>query len=561
MDCSPNYVRCIKSNDAKKADTFEFERVKHQTKYLGLLENIKVRRSGFSYRAEFHRFLERFRLLSKKIGMRTWRKSDKDGCKAIVRENRDILTDEEVQFGKSKIFIKTPEVFFALEARRTAKIGSFVEMIQTCWRKYAQLREYIQLKKQMFKTFRSNGKPTARYELYRSFDGEYVAESDVRAALKDIISFHASSTERILFSDHVQKLEPASDKTAHLVSRVLAITTKAIYVCANASTIQPTAGTSGGMCAGARPGKAGGSFGSRLTLCRRIDLANVNGIQLSKLADTAIALLVSPPVKMVTADKSHWLRDTETNVCMDTGVPFSFRRRRHHCRHTGKIFCDEVCQVKIPLPDLGHYTPVRVWDGVLGKVNIEMREDVLLFSEKKAEIAALLKKTIKKSPRLSFDNTFRLCPCPVPALSKTVASDVSFSPGSGDDISFSGSCTRGSVISARVPPSWALSESELKRRRAREEKRKRRQEAKRQKEMEASKKIRRRKQAEREAQRQERLAKKKEKRAKERARRKLEEEERQSSASKRRSNGPKLSQRMQGSAIAAFLAQKKNENE
>ena len=564
MDCSPNYVRCIKSNDAKKADTFEFERVKHQTKYLGLLENIKVRRSGFSYRAEFHRFLERFRLLSKKIGMRTWRKRDKDGCKAIVRENRDILSDDEVQFGKSKIFIKTPEVFFALEARRTAKIGSYAARIQSCWRRYATLREYIQLKKQIFKMFRSSGKPTARYELYRSFDGEYITEPDVNAALKDIIKFHssASSPERILFSDTIEKLQPSPDKTAHLVPRVFAITTKAVYICAGSSSISIFGrAAQGGMCAGNRPGKASGTFAGALTLCRRIKLGDINALQLSKLADTAIALLVSPSVKMSVPDKSHWLGDKETSVCMDTGVPFSFRRRRHHCRQTGKIFADEVCQTKLPLPDLGHYAPVRVWDGVLGKVNIEMREDILIFSEKKAEIAALLKKTIKRTPRISFDNVFRLCPCPVSSLTQTIAADVALSPSSGEELSFAGISSRGSTVTCGVPSSWALSESELKRRRAREEKRKRRQEAKRQKEMEASAKIRRQKQAEREALRQERLARKKEKRAKERARRKMEEDERMSSARKRHSNGPKLSQRMQGSAIAAFLAQKKGEHD
>jgi myosin-1 len=42
MECSPHYVRCIKSNDQKKALNVNAERVKHQIKYLGLAENIKV---------------------------------------------------------------------------------------------------------------------------------------------------------------------------------------------------------------------------------------------------------------------------------------------------------------------------------------------------------------------------------------------------------------------------------------------------------------------------------------------------------------------------------------
>lgn len=39
-------------------------RVQHQVKYLGLAENIKVRRAGFAYRSEFHRFLDRFAILA-----------------------------------------------------------------------------------------------------------------------------------------------------------------------------------------------------------------------------------------------------------------------------------------------------------------------------------------------------------------------------------------------------------------------------------------------------------------------------------------------------------------
>lgn len=59
MKCSPHYVRCIKSNDQRQPLRIDSERVKHQVKYLGLVENIKVRRAGFAYRAEYHRFLDR----------------------------------------------------------------------------------------------------------------------------------------------------------------------------------------------------------------------------------------------------------------------------------------------------------------------------------------------------------------------------------------------------------------------------------------------------------------------------------------------------------------------
>lgn len=34
-------------------------RVKHQVEYLGLRENIRVRRAGFAYRRVFNKFLQR----------------------------------------------------------------------------------------------------------------------------------------------------------------------------------------------------------------------------------------------------------------------------------------------------------------------------------------------------------------------------------------------------------------------------------------------------------------------------------------------------------------------
>jgi myosin-1 len=58
--CSPHYIRCIKPNDNKAYHDWDAQRVRHQVQYLGLLENVRVRRAGFAYRAEFDRFLRRY---------------------------------------------------------------------------------------------------------------------------------------------------------------------------------------------------------------------------------------------------------------------------------------------------------------------------------------------------------------------------------------------------------------------------------------------------------------------------------------------------------------------
>ena len=53
-------MRCIKPNEVKSPLLFEQERCRHQVEYLGLLENVRVRRAGFANRQTYPRFLQRY---------------------------------------------------------------------------------------------------------------------------------------------------------------------------------------------------------------------------------------------------------------------------------------------------------------------------------------------------------------------------------------------------------------------------------------------------------------------------------------------------------------------
>lgn len=64
MGKEPSYVRCIKPNDIKMAGKFDEQIVSHQVKYLGLMENLRVRRAGFAYRRPYEVFLQRYKCLS-----------------------------------------------------------------------------------------------------------------------------------------------------------------------------------------------------------------------------------------------------------------------------------------------------------------------------------------------------------------------------------------------------------------------------------------------------------------------------------------------------------------
>ena len=67
MMCSPSYIRTIKPNETKRPRDWDQKRVEHQVEYLGLKENIRVRRAGFAYRRPFEKFLHRYEIFCNRI--------------------------------------------------------------------------------------------------------------------------------------------------------------------------------------------------------------------------------------------------------------------------------------------------------------------------------------------------------------------------------------------------------------------------------------------------------------------------------------------------------------
>lgn len=57
--CQPHYIRTIKPNQNRSPSEYDDKAILHQIKYLGLQENIRVRRAGFAYRAEFSKMIQR----------------------------------------------------------------------------------------------------------------------------------------------------------------------------------------------------------------------------------------------------------------------------------------------------------------------------------------------------------------------------------------------------------------------------------------------------------------------------------------------------------------------
>ncbi|XP_048849763.1 unconventional myosin-Ig isoform X2 [Brienomyrus brachyistius] len=127
----PYYVRCVKPNEMKSPMLFDDARCQHQVAYLGLLENVRVRRAGFAYRQPYDRFLQRYKMTCEYTWPNHLMESDKEAVEAIVRQHGFC---EAVEYGHSKLFVRTPRSLFTLEQERNALIPILVLFLQKVWR-------------------------------------------------------------------------------------------------------------------------------------------------------------------------------------------------------------------------------------------------------------------------------------------------------------------------------------------------------------------------------------------------------------------------------------------
>jgi myosin I len=183
--CTPHYVRTIKSNDMKRSDFFDEARVLHQVKYLGLLENVRVRRAGYSYRQYFDKFLKRFKYTCPSTYPRPFRGTDKAACEAILsylQNEQNVVPPESYAIGTSKVFIRQPEHVLALEQSREAAFHALSATIQRAWRAYIQRKQLLRLKAKLDRTYQRRGKVRRADSVFRAYEGLYVDVDAVVAA-------------------------------------------------------------------------------------------------------------------------------------------------------------------------------------------------------------------------------------------------------------------------------------------------------------------------------------------------------------------------------------------
>ncbi|KAJ5238031.1 hypothetical protein N7489_008122 [Penicillium chrysogenum] len=253
MKAQPSYIRTIKPNDNKAPKEYNVGNVLHQIKYLGLQENVRIRRAGFAYRQTFDKFTERFYLLSPKTsyaGDYTWTGDVESGAKQILKDTR--IPPEEYQMGITKVFVKTPETLFALEAMRDKYWHNMAIRIQRAWRNYLRYRIECAIRIQRFWRRMTGGlelikvrdqghqvlqgrKERRRMSLLgsRRFLGDYLGVGNTGGPGEMIRNGAGiSGSDNVVFSCRAELLVSKFGRSSKPVPRILVLTSRHVYIVA-----------------------------------------------------------------------------------------------------------------------------------------------------------------------------------------------------------------------------------------------------------------------------------------------------------------------------------------
>ncbi|NXA94148.1 MYO1A protein, partial [Melanocharis versteri] len=141
---NPNYIRCIKPNDTKSAMVFTPELVLAQVRYLGLMENVRVRRAGYAFRQLYGPFLQRYKMLNPRTWPR-WDGADREGAEVLLAGLA--FPAEELAFGHTKVFIRSPRTLFDLERQRQERVAQLATLIQKMFRGWRCRTQYQLMRK------------------------------------------------------------------------------------------------------------------------------------------------------------------------------------------------------------------------------------------------------------------------------------------------------------------------------------------------------------------------------------------------------------------------------
>eukprot|EP01056_Protomagalhaensia_sp_Gyna25_P004031 Protomagalhaensia_sp_Gyna_25__4030@NODE_363_length_3706_cov_111_268885_g280_i0_p2_GENE_NODE_363_length_3706_cov_111_268885_g280_i0NODE_363_length_3706_cov_111_268885_g280_i0_p2_ORF_typecomplete_len329_score46_52FYVE/PF01363_21/1_8e20FYVE_2/PF02318_16/0_00026FYVE_2/PF02318_16/1_1e03DUF3584/PF12128_8/0_0026CCDC158/PF15921_5/0_12zfCRD/PF17979_1/0_13zfCRD/PF17979_1/1_7e02C1_4/PF07975_12/4_5C1_4/PF07975_12/7_1e02C1_4/PF07975_12/1_6e03HMMR_N/PF15905_5/22HMMR_N/PF15905_5/1_3zfRING_2/PF13639_6/0_08zfRIN len=95
-----------------------------------------------------------------------------------------------------------------------------------------------------------------------------------------------------------------------------------------------------------------------------------------------------------TSRPSHWVSDKGVKACASCLDEFSVRKRKHHCRYCGQIFCADCTTRRLTLPSLGLKTPSRVCEGCYTSLTNDDKNEIEEALDAKDVMISLLKRAL-----------------------------------------------------------------------------------------------------------------------------------------------------------------------
>lgn len=139
---APWFVRCVKPNNLRFPQGWNAELILNQLIYLGVMETVRIRRSGFPVRRLFGEFYQKYQILTRNLSKDKRAKStEKELCEVILR----FIPRENWQLGHKKVFLRDSQLrILDNEARKIMSDAAVT--IQSRVRGRQQRRLYLDMR-------------------------------------------------------------------------------------------------------------------------------------------------------------------------------------------------------------------------------------------------------------------------------------------------------------------------------------------------------------------------------------------------------------------------------
>jgi alpha-tubulin suppressor-like RCC1 family protein len=160
---APHFIRCLKPNTSKLSDYVRPRVVLHQLVYLGVLDSIKVRHSGFGYRLSHTAFYARFQMICPSVVAIHGKNPESDSEKTesarstlknlwnLALDFKDKKMTDFAQIGKTFVFLKRTfaTTIELLRMKRVKQLDQAATAIQAIFKGSVACRRYRMLLKKI----------------------------------------------------------------------------------------------------------------------------------------------------------------------------------------------------------------------------------------------------------------------------------------------------------------------------------------------------------------------------------------------------------------------------